>query len=535
MPNSLLQAARRDPGTWLIIAAACVAFFGVAWLGFYYDDFSNIAIYRSRPFIETARDLGYNRFPLFALGLYPLMLLLPAGVAHLLVAAAHTTAAVLLRSVLKGFGYSERVAVSAGLLFLLAPAHTEVLHWVVASTVIFGVCFLLASTLMLMRGRVLLAGALAVAGMLFSEAIILPVAVVHGLVLLLRRTRLPHLMGHMVGLATPYAVFLVIRYLCSAPGRLTQYETGLANARGNTLDILMMSVGLMTSRDLNWFWNHSPALADVGLRLPLVLLLPALAVMSGVVYALARLPGEAPGSRSVLLGLGGTLAGFIAALGVFLIVTGNTMQPRYTYAPLVFLTTLVALLLGTLDRGRAPRAVWMTMLVGMLGWSLYRVWSHVWSNWYPARLVTERVLRDVETTARETGAKEVYVVNAPRSVGNAYVFMREWAYLAAGQHLLSTPVLLTDYPPAYINGKVEAGSRFTNAPCAFLGWRDGQRVIGTRVYDPSRNLVLDCASGVVEAPVEGSLPELRYVEVAEVAYRDMMGSPATQLTTQSAP
>ena len=57
---------------------------------------------------------------------------------------------------------------------------------------------------------------------------------------------------------------------------------------------------------------------------------------------------------ALLLGLGGALVGLAAALAIFLIVTGNTMQPRYTYVPLVFLTTLAALLLAVAGPGAGP-------------------------------------------------------------------------------------------------------------------------------------------------------------------------------------
>lgn len=530
------QSVRKDPGAWLIVGAACTAFFGVAWLGLYYDDISNIGIYRTQRYLDIAKDMRFNRFPLFALGIYPLMLLMPVWLAHLWVAAAHTTAAVLLRSVLRGFGCSERLAVSAGLLFLLAPAHGEALYWVVASTIIFGVCFLLASALALMRGRPWLACGLAFLGMLFSEAVILPAAALHVIVLFQQRTKLTRMVLHGVGLAVPYGVFLAVRYNLSTPGvgKMTQYDTGLANASQNTIDILMMATGLMSSRDINWFWNHAPLNTNVGLLLSPWVLVPAVLLMASVVYGLSRLPGEAPRPRLLVLGVVGCVVGLGAALAVFLVVTGNTMQPRYTYAPLVFLTTLAALLLAGLDRGRAPRAVWMAVMVGVLGWSVYRSWSNIWGNWYPAKLIMDRVLRDVETTARERQVKQVFVVNAPMLVGNAYAFMREWSYAAAGEQLLSEPLTLRDIPDPLRYGQLKPGERFANGPCVFLGWRNGQREVGPRAFDPARQLVLDCGTGLVEVPTPDALPTLRYLEINEVAFRDMMGG-ATEGLTQTRP
>jgi hypothetical protein len=525
------QSVRRDPGAWLIVAVACVTFFGVAWLGLYYDDLSNIAFYRTQRYINAVRDLRYNRFPLFALGLYPLMLMMPVAVAHLLVAAAHTTAAVLLRSVLRGFGGSERLSVSAALLFLVAPAHHEALCWVVASTVIFGVCFLLASTLQLMRGRPSRACALAFVGMLFTEAVILPAAALHGFVLLQQGARLPRRVRHMVGLALPYGAFLAVRYLFSNPGvgSLTQYTTGLSSAGQNATDLLLMATGLLTSRDINWLWSQAPLLANVGRLLAPWVLVPAVALMAGAVHVLSRLPGEPPRPRPLLLGVAGSLVGLVAALGVFLVVTGNTMQPRYTYVPLLFLAPLAALLLAVLDRGRAPRAAWLAVMVGVLGWSVYRDWSHVWANWYPARRVIERVLRDVEATAREQQVRRVFVVNAPRLVGNAYVFMREWSYSAAGKHLLTRPVELRDYPDVVRRRNLKPGERFVNGRCVFLGWRHGQPQVGSRAYSAERGLVFDCETGRVAAPT-GELPDLRYAEASEPAYQDMMGGAPEALT-----
>lgn len=521
----LVESIRRQPGPWLVIAAAGVAFFGVPWLGIYYDDFGNIHAYNHQSLLEIARDTHFNRFPLFTLAVYPLMLKMPAGLAHVLIAAVHTLAALLLRSVLRGFGYSERVAVGAALLFLLAPAHTEALHWVVASTMVFGVALMLASTVGLMRGRPVLALALGLAGMLFSEAIILPAAALHGLVLLHRRTRLLRVGLHLGALGASYVAFQLIRRLVSYPGSMAQYPVGLSSAARNARDLLFMATGLSSSRDINWIWSMQPFGPNVGLLLPLVLLLPALLLMAGAVYVMSRLPGEPLHPRELSLGLGGAGAGFVSALAIFLLITGNTMQPRYTYVPLVFLAPLAALLLATLDRHRAPRALWAVLLVGLLGGSLYRTWSHVWSNWYPARLVVDRVHQDLEAMAKESDIQEIYVVNAPRVVGNAYALMREWAYIGMSQNLLSRRVWVEDFPKRYREApEQKVGLRFTDSPCVFMGWRGGQRVVETRAFDSTRDLVLDCTTGLVEAPLEGALPTLRYADGSVRAYREMMGN-----------
>lgn len=523
--STLVPSIRREPGTWLVITAGLVAFLSVAWLGIYYDDFGNIHAYNTQSLAGIARDTHFNRFPLFTLVVYPLLLKMPAGLAHLLIATAHTGVALLLRAVLRGFGYSERVAVGAALLFLLAPAHTEAIHWVVASTIVFGTCVMLASTLALMRGRPVLAVVLALGGMLFSEAIILPSAVLHGLVLLHRRTHLLRTGLHLVAMGASYVAFQLIRFLVSMPGRMAQYEVGLSSAAHNLGDLLIMATGLVSSRDVNWFWNQQPFGVDVGLRLPLAVLLPAMLLMGGAVYVMSRLPGEPLRPRGLYLGLAGTGTGLFAALAVYLLITGNPMQPRYTYVPLVFLVPLLTLVLTMLDRGQVSRAVWMGVMVCMLGWSLYRAWSHVWSNWYPARLVVDRVQKDLDTLARESDVKEFYVVNAPRLVGNAYALMAEWAFVGMGQHLLSRKVWVEDYPRHYRNAPEhkKSGMRFTEKPCLFVGWKNGQRVVETRAFDPSRKLVLDCKTGLVEEPGEGAPPELAYPQRADGAYREMMG------------
>ena len=81
--------------------------------------------------------------------------------------------------------------------------------------------------------------------------------------------------------------------------------------------------------------------------------------------------------------------------------------------------------------------------------------------------------------------------------------MREWAY-SAREELLSTPLTAPGLPGAYRHGAAAAPAPASRAaPCVFLGWRNGQRVVGTRAFEPTGNLVLDCDTGTVEAPLRG--------------------------------
>jgi hypothetical protein len=483
----------------LIIASALAVYFGVLWLGLSYDDFSNLESYRTHPMAGIARQLQFNRSPLFGLLVYPALLALPVGLAHALVIAAHTGAALMLRRVLMQLDLSDRTATLAGLVFLVWPAHAEVLYWLAASTQAFGMGLMLASTGMLLRGRRGLALFAGFLGTLFSEAILIPTFFLHGLSLVRRRQRALSSLAQLAALAVLYAGFQALRRALSYPGSIAQYEVGLTKVVPNVVQVLSMSMGLVSSRPVSWLWTGTARLFDVTLSAPWVTFVAALGLALLVVRSIAALPAATLEGRRLVLAAGIAGVGYLSSLVVFAVVVGNDMQNRYTYVPVLFLAALVGILLGEGQGSRVGRPLTLAIAVGVVSASVYRDWSVIWANWYPARLVNDRVIADTRVAISQVNAKRVYIVNAPRVVGSGYTITQDWAYLSVGRLFVAPQIEMRgDYLFTEVKYEIRPGVQFSDQPCVFVGWRGGRMEVTRRAYDHEHDVLLNCETGQIE-------------------------------------
>lgn len=501
----------------LILGCAVLAYQGALLLGLSMDDFSAVEGYRNTPWGEILTTPGYNRFPPFAFFLYPLMLQLPHWLSHLLVIGAHTAAALLIYELLVWFDLGGPAASVAALLFLLWPAHTEALYWLVASTVVFGVATALGGVRLVAEGRPLGGVLLIFLGMLFSEGIVFPALFLLGLVLLHRRDRplrIIAVLGAAVGL---YAAFQVIRRLASVAQQFTQYPIGLDNVRQNLQDMVLMGLGLASSRDSGWLWSFATSSVDVSLDLPQIFILLALALAIGATLLVRQLPvGEVASARRRTIALLCAAAGYCAALLIFLGISGPYvfMQSRYTYTSVAYLCAFVAMPISwmLLSPRRGLAILGQVALVALLSWCLYQTWSNVWANWYPARQLSDRIIEDVRATHAEAGVDRILLVNEPKAVGNGYSISREWAFKAVGRLYVAPDLVLESelFANQLRADEYVAGEQFAAEPCVFLGWDDGRRVVDVRALDPYNNLLLNCETGYVEAAPPELLVPLVY-------------------------
>lgn len=494
----------------LIISFAMLTYHGALLLGLSMDDYSGLENYGRRTLLEIVTRPAYNRFPPFAFFLYPLMLHMPYWLAHLLVIVAHTFVALQIYRLLVWFGAGERTAVVAGLLFLVWPAHQEALFWLVASTVVFGVAAALAGVVRVAAGRRISGILLIFLGMLFSEAVFFPALFVLGLVALRRRETplaITKLLGAAVGL---YALFQLLRRLISVAQQFTQYPLGLASVWMNLHDLVLMGLGLASSRDSGWLWAFASTPTDVSLDLPRAFILPALVAAVVAAYLVQQLPaGGLVGLRPRAAALICAAAGYGIALLIFLGISGEFvyMQSRYTYTSVAYLCVFVALPVSwALLSPRRPLAMLgQVALVALLSWCVYQAWSNVWANWYPARQLSDRIIEDVRATYDERGVERILLVNEPRAVGSGYSISRDWAFRSVGRMYVSPGLKLDSERFANALGAdaYTAGERFSYEPCVFLGWDDGRRVVDVRALDPYNQLVLNCETGLVEAAPPG--------------------------------
>jgi len=495
----------------LILGAALLAYHGVLLLGISMDDFGSLYRWQSAPWMQLARSPANNRFPLFALFIYPLLLQMPWWLSHLLIVAVHTLSAILLFRLLIWFDLGEMTATIAALLFLLWPALVEALLWIVASTVVFGVCLVLVGTVLLTRGRLLPAFALVFIGITFSEGILLPALFLQLVVLLRRRSSISKLLPFLGGIVGLYGAFQLSRLLVSvSTDGFTQYAVGLAHALSNLRDLVVMSLDLASSRDVAWMWQRAVKLTNVGLLLPAqVLLVAVMIVLPATLAAQALDPGAMAQRkpRNLLKIIAVALLGYGSALLIFALVTGNFMQSRYTYTAVAYLVVLLAVPLGWLSASRRRVFVQIGLIctVVLLSWSMYRVWSNIWANWYPAKELSARLIADIRQTYQETGAPKIILVNPPESVGNAYSISRIRGYEAITRMYIDPQLEIgaEDITTQLLNNELSAGSRFSEKPCVFLGWQNGKRIVGKRALDPYKKLLLDCESGMVEAAPKG--------------------------------
>ncbi|MBC8160630.1 MAG: hypothetical protein H7Z42_05355 [Roseiflexaceae bacterium] len=487
----------------VIIATAVLAYHGVFLLGHGTDSPWDQEMYRTLPLSTVAANPVYNRYPLWGLVVYPLVLAMPLWAAHTVVIAAHTLAAVLFFALLRAWRLPDITAALAAITYLLWPAHAESLFWLSGGMFAFGALFLVAGALAYAHGRPLLAVPLLFGAMLFSEGLFFPTLLMV-LVLLVHRRRIVE--GISVGgtLVALYALFQAVRYTAAGGRDFSPYGFSLERAGGHFREWSRMAFGLASSQDVAWMWMRAAPSQDSGLLLPPLYLALALGFALGLTLLLLR--GGRPANPLPLplfaSGMVICLAWFVASALIFLVVSRNDMQARYTTVAALAIAAALALLVSPLllQRSRALMLAGTLAATLLIGYPLYRAWSNVWVNGVPAHLLNQALIADMRAAAAQHPGKPIFVIDDPRAVGNAFALGREWGYVPTARQFVG--------PDVEANNEVAEGARqradfgpgmlFSSRPCVFLGWRDGQRFISQRVLANATSLVMNCATGVVE-------------------------------------
>lgn len=500
----------------LIVGFGLLAYHGAFLLGHGTDSLFDLNMYRTLPLSTVAANPVYNRYPMWGLVTYPLLLAMPIWLGHTVVVAAHTLAAVLFFHLLRAFKLNNVIAVFGALLYLLWPAHSESLFWLSAGMFVFGPLFLVAGGLLYAHGRWLLAIPLLLGAMLYSEGLLLPTLFLVAVIALLVRRQFWRGVGVGSVLVALYAGFQVLRYLAASGRDFAPYGFGFSKSLFHFGEWSRMAFGLASSEDVAWMWARAYPSKDVGLLLPTPFLALAL------VFALAGLLGlrwlardATPLTMQALpVGLIACMLGYFASAAIFLLIVKNDMQARYTSVAVLAIAAGLALICGGLasSRARPLAALGVTLATLLVGWSLYRAWSNVWVNGYPSQLLTQVLLTDIRAAHDQTGVNRILVIDDPRSVGNVFAFGRDWGYNPAAQMFVA-PQLDVRNELAFDQvqrPEFGPGMVFSDSPCVFLGWRGGQRFITQRVAVAGKNLVLDCAAGTVEPPGDQPPAETYY-------------------------
>lgn len=462
------------------------------WLN--YDDFSNLETYRVVPWLEIASHGQYNRFPAFGLLIYPMLLALPAWVAHVVVGVAHVAAADQLRRVLVRTQVDERGATLGAMLYVVAPAALEPVFWLAASTLIFGALALLAGTHLILRRRLVVGMLLVFTSTLFSEGLLIPAG---GAVLLAARAsgqKWLKSLGASAGVAGLYLAFQFLRWLIAPAGFRPQYTVGFERVGQNLIELALMMFGSASSADAAWYWRFAAPPASVTQHLPrgwIVLGVAVAAALVALTYRRAP-PTPGPGARTARI-VGACLGMMVASFLIYLPIVGNAMQSRYAFPASGFFIATLAVMIG-MTRGRA-RWVVEAAATCVLGVALFNTWSVGWHNWQRAARLQRQILQDARWAANEAGVTKVLLVNDPKAVGVAYAFARDWAYSAAARQLISPSFSLLS-EPVWRPELTAQGARFSETPCVFLSWSsDGPQWAQALVVKD--DLWMDCTMGLV--------------------------------------
>ena len=521
----------------LIVVASVLAYHGAFLLGHGTDSFFDLRMYQTLPLSTVAANPVFNRYPMWGLFTYPLLLAMPLWLSHTVVIAAHTLAAVLFFFLLRAFKLNMIVAALGGLLYLLWPAHAESLFWLSGGMFVFGPLFLVAGALLYAHGRPLLALPLLIGSMCYSEGLLLPTLFVLAVIALLVRRRFWNGVGFGTVLVALYAGFQALRYAAASGRDFSPYGIGIDKAGFHFVEWSRMAFGLASSEDVAWMWARAFPSKDVGLLLPPLFLVLALAVALGLLLVLRWLGREAtpPAAATMSIGLVTCVLGYLAAAFIFLLIAKNEMQARYTSVAVLAIAAGAALIFGGLASSRTRPLVALGMLVATLlvGWSFYKAWSNVWVNGYPSHLLNQVLVEDIRAARSQSGVGRILVIDDPRAVGNVFALGRDWGYQPAGtmfidpaldvrNELTEEQVQRPDFGPGMI---------FSDQPCVFLGWRGGQRFITQRVLVAGKALVLNCATGTVEPP--GDQPPTETVNLRRTSREnlsELLGTPIDPTT-----
>ena len=531
----------RSPAVWpmaaLIVLLAIVAYHGVVLLGHGTDSVFDQEMYRRLSLATVAADPVYNRYPMWGLVVYPLMLAGPLWLGHVLPVVAHTLAAALFFFLLREFRLNNLVALIAACLYLLWPSNYETLLWLSGGMFTFGALFLVAGALVYARGRAVSGALLLFAGMLFSEGLFLPTLFLVAVIALVLRKK--PIEGGVLGavLVALYGLFQVLRYTTAAGRDFTPYGIGFAKAIPQFREWLWMAFGLTSSQDVAWMWERAFPTKDVGLLLPTPFLVGALVVGLGVVLLARRLAGPVvpPNRVAVLLGLSLAVLGFVSAGALFALIVNNAIQARYTTVGALALAAGLGIGLGALasNRSRPLAIVGIALATLLLGNGLFRAWSNVWVNGYPANLMNEVILEDIRATYEQTGVANIFVLDDASSVGNAYALGRPWGYAPAGRMYIGPDIDVRNDEMLVLVSRPDfaPGIRFSDAPCVFLTWQNGQREIAQQVRVAGKDAVLNCVTGVVD-PLGEPAPMLTFYATNTGAHNleQLRGAPVDPMT-----
>lgn len=493
-------------GALLVVLLGWAAFHMAPLLWIHFDDFANTQGYQER-WGELWRSSHYNRFPLFGLVVYPLLLAVPAGLAHGVVILVHLATALLARRGLIASGVPDRQATLAAALYLLSPAALEPAFWLAASTLIFGAFLIAGGTLALLARREVIGTVLLFLASLFSEGLLIPAGGVAFFASRRRGAGFWRALVPAVTVGTLYLVFQLARRLVSTSGPPLQYAVGLERVSSNLTDLLLMSVGAASSSDAAWHWLHvgSPRVVTQYLS-PGWLVIAFVCTTAGSLWMLRATQGAVPRPADRSIARRVVLAcSFLAAasLLIYLPIVGNSMQSRYAFPCGGFLALAVGVGAGLLPRQLRG---WTSGVgcVAVLGVLLFNVWSTGWKNWYAAGKVEQRILRDARRISAESRVSSIHLVNPPMVVGVAYAFTRDWAYLGAGR-LLIAPAFRLQADSIWDSDAVKPGGRFSDRPCVFMRWTSGEATWGT-LLDVGEGLQMDCTTGEVVVAGAASAP-----------------------------
>lgn len=520
---------------WLYALTALLTCWGAILVGPASDDYANRAVLLSPAALPgILRDPLYSRAPVTVI-INALLLRLPIGLAAVVKVVLHLTNALLLLRLLRHVAPTV-VAAIGGAVFLVWLSSTETLYWFTAGYNIYALSFGLAALLLLQHGRYVLSVPVLLLGMLSSEALIPPALLMAWAILWHRRVAWRWQFAYLGTVVTLFfGYYIVFRRLISSDGTLVQYGIGPHAIIPNGIAWVKMLFGLITSQDQAWMWNRVPYYSFGMVLLPATFLLLAALLGAGLGWSIIATTHRepAPATQPRLPKLVVVLLVGLASTAVpFLPLSGHFMQGRMIYLATPFVGALIGIGLsyGILSRRKAVQGMAIASFAALLTLGVYMHWSATLANFYPARVVGDVLLDDVQQTYAETKLPNIFLVNAPGGVGISYAMGRDWAYRAVGAMYVGVGEQLVCIdgmenmftgrpvggnwcaaraPEVYTHAQPEVGQPVMAADgglCVFLGWEDGKRLISLQARWGADGPVLDCATNTIRAAAPGEMP-----------------------------
>lgn len=496
----------------ILIAASIITYFGAAWLGLYIDDYSNLHGFITNGVPYYIDKPTFNRFPAFAFIVYPILLYLPLAISHIIIVVFHVLNCFLILSILEKMNIPKRYSFIVSALFLVWPIHYEALFWPVASTIVFGSSFMLFGTHLCIQ-RKYSSGILSIMiSLLFSEGLFLPsIYLIATTLLFCREPR-----WKLTFLSIPvifYSVFQFARNYVNQGERTTQYVPGLEAVPKNIFDLLVMTFTLGGSRDLSWLWDYGYEPVDVTQLLNPWFILVATLVAGIVARRADQFSASIDDKKNVLSRYHYLVSfvGIVVSMSIYSLVSSNLMQPRYVYLSSLFFLVFVSFCLFWLEKKRRWQGFTNIIFISLLTMSIYRGWSNIWVNWYPAKVVSELIIDDVRIIYEQTGITQIILVDEPRSVGNAYTMSHDWAYDAAGRMYVDPDVRIQSDAlhsrQLFAYTELQEGQEFASTPCIFVSWRNKNLIASYEAVSWNNRWVFDCRTGKVAQNLRPIQPE----------------------------